>query len=194
MSHIVRISPQGEDRCREYAEKVVASYQSGRSDRSRAVQVPGHEIDSNVEMQMLGRLGEVAFVKWLGADPNHVLNWHSYADGGSDVDFAPFFVDVKTSPRFDAKLLIWPSSKTHFYHSTRSNVLALVRSHTEPFSFEVVGWSTKQFFADNHEEPNGRGPQLTAGSWFMRSENLWPPEALRSVIVEASPRFMEDAA
>ena len=187
MNSIVNISEAGAARCKRYACAMVDEYHNGQSERSRSCQVPGREIDQNINMQTFGRMAEAAFCKWLDVNPNTMLDWTVGADNGADVVIPPFRIDVKSSPLVHAQYLIWPVSKIEFYAETSSNILALVRASQSQNSFEIVGWVTKEWFADHHETASAHDAlKLDAGTWFMRAGNLWCPEILKATIKEAS--------
>ena len=171
------------DKARDHGDAVVASYTSGRSDASRAVGVPEHRIDGNAVFQTLGRICEVAGCLALGLDADDVLHWMDSADPGWDFQFGQHFIDVKGTWHRNGRRLIWPSSKTHFYHETPSTVLMLVK--TVPFgdmffgTATALGWISKaRFFAEKIVAQPGDETHLTIGSWFVDQDNLDPMGSL----------------
>jgi len=192
----VTLNKKWEEHIQRYAEAVVNAYADGVSPRSKACVVAGRPpIFDNIEVQACGRRAEVAFCGWLGLDPHKYLKWEAVADSGYDLAVDPFYIDVKSSPLTNARYLIWPVSKTHFFNWLTSNILVLVRPTLKQYSFGIVGWTTKEWFANNHEtSTEGDSTRLTPGTWFMRQENLWESAALRSVIKETASIFRLEAA
>jgi hypothetical protein len=183
---MVTIDAGWEPLIQKRAEAIVASYKSGKSERSRLTGMPNRQIWGDVKKQAVGIRAEVVFSLWLGIDPSKMLNRRNGADPGFDVNLSPLFVDVKSTFRTDAQFLIWPTSKNHFFDEVRANIFVMVRPSVKALSFDILGWTTKGYFADHHETPGPNGPRLDSETRFMRAANLWPAAALRAVIFEIS--------
>ena len=173
------IGPYWEDRCLNYGAAVAESYGRGANEASRCVGVPGHDIALNPEEQAEGRRHEVGFCFAFGLDPEVHCNWEMKPDRGSvDITYGPIRVDIKGSSNPRARLMIWPSSKTHFFESTQFNVLVFVRSHQARRHQEIIGWLTKDEFRERKIiAESGNLYDLTTGTWYTK--DYWAPEALR---------------
>lgn len=159
------------DLCDDHGRRHAAAYASGRS--SSALSTRGVEKDP-VALS-LARQGECAVAVCLGLDPLKVLKWTDGHDAGFDLPHNGLRVDVKrTKP--GGQYLIYPANKTARFKRHVFDILVLVRG--ERGVFDVVGWTTKRWFAKHHQvEPdsgNGKGPHgLDAGTWFMPADQLF---------------------
>lgn len=163
------------EQSRDYGEKIVEDFQAGRNSRSRAVGVPDHPIDNNVDMQTMGRVCEVAGCLALGLDAD-VINWSRRPDSGYDFQYHGDFIDVKGTDHPNAQYLIWPVSKRFFFHEAPFNILMMVRAlkPDDPFygTAWVEGWITKEEFFRIKTVATYDEHRLSDGTWFVNKSRL----------------------
>lgn len=154
--------------CWAYGQQTVDAYKAGLNEQSRALARNG--IDTNIQVQTMGRVAEVAVCLWARLDPFAVLNWGNICDAGFDLVLAGFKFDIKAS-RNNAQYLIWPITKNHLFDAKQFDALALVRVNDA--RCELVGWIDKEIFRVHHDvAPDGH--KLQPGTWFMHESGLYP--------------------
>jgi len=171
------------DQSRDYGEAKVRYYARGASERSRKAGVPERPIDKDPIAQMMGKLCEVAGAIALGMNPDNDIKWHDYADAGWDFVFNGLRIDVKGTDHPRGKLLIWPSSKTHFYHDVPFNALMMVWAAAENSPLlgycEARGWVLKDVFAEQHIAAGPNDPRgLEVGTWSLHQKHLEPMSSI----------------
>jgi hypothetical protein len=175
---LVEIPRDQYGRSRTFAAALVAVYQSGRNENSRAYAMDG--IDKDVEAQAQARAAECALCQYLQI-PAEMLNWGTdRPDHGCDLIVGDLELDCKRS-HWGGRRLIWPISKNPIFHSKRFTHLVFVRG--EDTTFEIVGWIGKQeFFEQKEIAPVGH--PLKAGTWFVPREKLTDPSELLRLVQE----------
>ncbi len=189
------VSPQLLDRSRRYGLGVCENYKHGKSERSRLTGVTNRLIDKDPITQMYGKIGECAAAQICGLDPNTDLDWRTHADGGWDFIYAGMKIDAKTTPHPKGKLLIWPSTKAHYYDDVDFNALLLVwcaKQNTPYFgNCEARGWILKDAFKEKcwpaqHGDPR----KLEVGSLCLEQDRLesmddllWLEELSRNIAI-----------
>lgn len=126
-----------------------------------------------------GKLGEVAVCRYLGEQPDYSEG----SDGGKDLIFNGETIDVKCTPRANAKYLVWPKTKPL---SIAADVLVGARqteANDDSASIEIFGFVRKS----HPEKPFGDfftyafgNEGLVKGTPFGLLKKLTPIENLFS--------------
>jgi len=166
------------DAAKQHAERVVASYAAGRKEQSRALAVPGLKTDaaSNVHVQEVGRLCEIAVAFWLSVPPDQ-LNWSDNIDEGYDLVVNGVTIDVKGSDHPRASRLIHPATKT----LPRADALVACRV-TDDEAVEIYGWTSGRHFRSECKRA-GPGEIFVPGTYYMNGEDLMPPDMFPAWLV-----------
>src|SRR5260370_29578043 len=143
--HLIMLPRDLVDRCRQFGEAAVGSFQRGESENSRAVSML--DIENDPEAQAHAKMGECAFCLWSGI-PIEELSWRAKADLGWDAVKCGIRFDIKTAIKIFYRLLIWPANKTKLYDKKNLNILVMVRGDVP--QFEIVGWTDKETFGQDH--------------------------------------------
>ena len=136
------------------------------------------------EVQLAGKLREVAVCLYYGLRPSAVLNLVAGQADHHDVPLGPLRIDVKGSEHALAELMPYSVRRTdaRLYENARITHLLMVRD-LEPDEFELCGWMTKQDFWERHlVAPDGHPKVVNwiPGTWYVPIEWLKPVEQLRS--------------
>lgn len=175
----------------KFGERVIAGYAAGRKATSAALAVPGKpRIDGDAYVQAVGRAGEIAVALYLGLDPFQCLDWSDDLDDGADLVVGRWRVDVKTSPRPDARLLIWPVSKRLDRARSDVFVAARVKSWISDGNklIELLGWFPRSQF-QRHAQVARDGSSLAAGTMSIAAADLLSLETLRVFVKSPADWF-----
>jgi hypothetical protein len=168
---VVQLSGYWQRRCEDFARTVVEGYRLGRKEFSRRMTLPGKPaIWGNAQVQFVGRLGEVAWCKYLGLDPDKALDWGRWCDHGADFTIGPHIVDVKSTDHAYGTKLIWPVQKNHIFDSNPFNCLALARIE-ENDDVRLMGVISKDRFAKECITSDGND-RLVKGTRYVPARRL----------------------
>ena len=100
------------------------------------------------------------------------INWSDRPDDGEDLVLDDGCrVDVKQTELTDShRCLMWPATKVVRYDQAKFDVLVLVK--VGEGEAEVVGWTSKDWFRENHRVADEDHP-LDTGDWYVDQDELW---------------------
>lgn len=179
MRRSITLAEEDAERAVAYGQRIVAFYGSevGQRSRSRGLSGPwGAERDW--VRQADGKLGEVAFARYCGLNPDTALNWDAGrgGDGGFDVQLpSGVRADVKTTE--PNRRLIWSREKNSLFEATPFDVLVSVTASIWTPVCSINGFVSKAGFAER-KRIAGAGDGLAAGTWWMRTADLSDVELL----------------
>lgn len=153
-------------RCLDAGQARVDGYKRGDYPKGLALSSHGAELNPVLQANSVG--GECAFAIWGGKDPLRAVKWKPVEDGGHDIQFYCFRVDVKTIDRHK-KLLIWPVNKKRLFMEKDFTTLVLVKGELPKFT--IAKWISKEAFYN--ECSLDELPGITPGTPWMKEEDLW---------------------
>ena len=185
---LVELSPRWVAACVDYGKAIVEpgalSDESLRRSGDRGT-------ETNVPLQILGKLAEVGFAIYFRINPSVHIALKPIPVG----DPKPMFdlklldgtkVDVKGT--YPNRKLGWSISLNAAYDHYDFDVLASVTveqvdylkaaKDKKPVQCWIEGWVTKQDFKDRHRVSDGKNSKQEIGTWFMEKEDLNDIEVL----------------
>ena len=167
--------------CREWAIKMIKP--GARPEGSQAIALYPTSM-SDIDVQLPGKLREVAVCLYYGLQPSKVLNLTIGKADHTDVQLGSIGIDVKGSDHVHAELMAYSVRRTDagLYAKADFTHLLMVRD-IEPDEFELCGWMTKQDFLERHLVAPAGHPKAAnwiPGSWYVPIDWLDPVEQLRS--------------